>query len=92
MRALLKLSAIAIGATLVTGCASTRPLEVTSNNGPTKKVGEASCMSIFVISRLGDCGYETAKKNGNITNVHHADEETLDFYVFAKHKTKVYGE
>ena len=81
-----------LGFVLMVGCTSTRPLQVTSNNGPTKKIGESSCTRIFFISGIGDCGYESAKRNGNITNVHHADEEVTDFYVFARLKTKVYGE
>ena len=34
-------------AILVTGCVSTAPLAVTSNNGPTSLVGEATCTKIL---------------------------------------------
>lgn len=87
-----KISGLIIACVMFVGCVSTSPLQVTSNNGPVKKMGESNCISIFFINRIGDCGYDTAKKNGSITNVHHADEETTSYYVFAKHKTKVYGE
>ncbi len=92
MKTILKVSGLVLAAAMATGCVSTSPLMVTSNNGPAKKMGESNCVSIFFINKIGDCSYETAKKNGSITTVHHTDEETTSYYVFAKHKTKVYGE
>jgi hypothetical protein len=75
----------------LSGCVSTGPLGVTSNNGPTNLVGEASCTQIFFLARLGDCSYEAAKHNGNITTVHHTDSQITNYFIVLKEKTIVYG-
>ena len=90
-----KLAKLFLPATLalgLTACASVTPLMVTDNNGPAQKVGESNCGSVFFLAHIGDCGYDTAKKNGGITKVHHTDQATTNYYVFAQHKTLVYGE
>jgi TRL (tRNA-associated locus)-like protein len=74
----------------LSACVSIRPLQVESNNGPANLVGESTCFNVFVIP-LGDCSYETAKKNGNITTVHHTDKHLTDYMIFSKQKTIVYG-
>jgi hypothetical protein len=76
----------------LSACTTTRPLEVTSNNGPTAKVGEATCKSYFNFISIGDCGYEAAKQNAGITKVHHTDKTVKDFFIFKSEKTQVYGE
>ena len=81
----------ALGFTAV-GCVSVSPLQVTSNNGPTKKVGESGCVQIFYLSKIGDCSYDTAKKNASITNVHHTDQKVTDYVIFTVIKTEVYGD
>lgn len=82
----------ALGLTAV-GCVSVSPVGTgaTSNNGPTKKMGESGCVSILHFSKIGDCGVDTAKKNGGITAVHHVDEKVTDYWIFAVMKTQVYG-
>ncbi len=75
----------------LSGCVSTGPLDVTSNNGPTNLVGEASCTQLFFLARMGDCSYEAAKQNGNITNVHHTDSQITNYFILLKQKTIVYG-
>lgn len=90
MKALHKIIFLAGLALGLSACVSTIPKEVTSNNGATNLLGEATCTKIFVIS-LGDCSYDTAKKNAGITKVHHTDAQITDYFIFSKHKTLVYG-
>ena len=81
---------LAMSTILITSCVSVSPLDVTSNDGPTSTVGEYTC-STFCIFHFGDCSYEVAKKNGNITKVHHTDMATTNYIIFAVHKTIVHG-
>jgi hypothetical protein len=48
------------------------PVGATSN-AEASKTGSAKCTSILALVATGDCSMETAKKNGNITSVTHAD-------------------
>jgi hypothetical protein len=86
-----------IGSLLIlSSCTSVKPLDVTSNNGPTTKIGEATCKIYFGLVNLGECGYEMAKKNGGITQVHHADVYLKDYRLlfvsfYAIQRTQVYG-
>jgi len=91
MKIMLKTIMITGLAIWLTGCVSTAPLAVTSNNGPTTQVGEASCTKILFLARLGDCSYQAAKQNGNITNVHHTDVQLTNYFIAVKEKTLVYG-
>lgn len=91
MKKIIKTLIIASLTVWLSGCVSTGPLGVTSNNGPTNLVGEASCTKIFFFARLGDCSYEAAKQNGKITNVHHTDMQVTNYFIVLKEKTLVYG-
>ena len=75
----------------LTACTTIQPLEATSNNGPTTKIGESECKTYFSLIHTGDCGYETAKANGAITAVHHTDTKTKNFFIYSTTKTQVYG-
>jgi len=87
-----------------TGCATTYPIgglytevklpiAVTSNNGKTLKVGTAECKSILALVAIGDASIEAAKKNGDITKVHHVDWEVENILgIIGKYKVTVYGE
>lgn len=90
MKTLHKIIFLAGLALSLPACVSTMPKEVTSNNGATNLVGEASCTRIFVVN-IGDCSYDTAKKAAGITKVHHTDTQVTDYFIFSKQKTLVYG-
>ena len=103
MRKFISLSAAAIGAGLLVGCASTHPIGTlytnvklpvaATDNSTATKVGTAECVSYLGLITTGDASIDTAKKNGGITKVSHVDwevENTLGF--IGKYKVVVYGE
>jgi len=56
------------------------------------KVGMAQAEGILVVG-YGDASIVAAMKDGNITRVHHIDNETLNVLgIYARYKTVVYGE
>lgn len=56
------------------------------------KVGVAQAEGILVVG-YGDASIVAAMKDGNITRVHHVDNETLNVLgIYARYKTIVYGE
>lgn len=69
------------------------PTAVTSNSGPTTKVGTAECSSYFALVAVGDASIEAAMKNGGITKVHHVDWQVKNILgIIGKYKVTVYGE
>ena len=69
------------------------PVNVTSNNGKTAKVGTAECMSVLGMVATGDCSIEAAKKQGGITKVHHVDWDAKNVLgIIGNYKVVVYGE
>ncbi len=69
------------------------PVQATSNEGTSSKVGEASCNSVLSMFSYGDCSIDTAKKNAGITKVHHADWHGKNFLgLFGTYKVMVYGD
>ena len=85
---------IIITSTLLSGlsaCTTIHPREVTSNNGPTTKIGESECKTYFNLIHVGDCGYEAAKTSAGITSVNHTDTKTKNFIIYSTTKTQVYG-
>ena len=56
------------------------------------KVGVAQAEGILIVA-YGDASIVAAMKDGNITRVHHVDNETLNVLgIYARYKTIVYGE
>jgi len=71
----------------------TLPVQVTSNEGTSSKVGEAGCKSYLAMFSSGDCSIDAAKKNGGITKVHHADWHAKNFLgIIGDYKLMVYGD
>ena len=71
----------------------TLPVQVTSNDGTSSKVGEANCKSYFAMFASGDCSIDAAKKNGGITKVHHADWHAKNLLgIIGNYKLMVYGD
>jgi hypothetical protein len=69
------------------------PVQVTSNDGASSKVGEAVCKSYLAMISTGDCSIDAAKKNGNITKVHHADWHAKNFLgLIGTYRLMVYGD
>ena len=57
------------------------------------KQGKSSCYSILYLIAFGDCGIESAMKDGGITKIHHVDSSSMNFmYFFFKYDSIVYGE
>lgn len=104
MKKTLKLMIIPVVALIATGCASSYPVgglftelklpvAATDNNGAAMKMGEANCASYVGMVATGDCSLETAKKNGNITNVKHVDWHVKNLLgIIGKYKVVVYGD
>jgi hypothetical protein len=69
------------------------PVAVADSNGKSLKVGTAECQSILSLVAQGDASIEAAKKNGNITKVHHVDWEVKNIMgIIGNYKVTVYGE
>ncbi len=58
------------------------------------KVGEASMESVLWVAAWGDAGTEAAAKNGDISVIHHMDQQTYSilFGLYTKITTIVYGD
>ena len=90
-------------AAMLTGCASvapvgvlytemTLPLDATSADGGSKE-GEAVCTTVLGLIATGDCSLETARSNGGITTVTHADWHTSNILgLIGTYTLTVYGE
>jgi hypothetical protein len=69
------------------------PVQVTSNDGASSKVGEATCKSYFAMVSTGDCSIDAAKKSAGITKVHHADWHAHNILgLIGTYRLLVYGE
>jgi hypothetical protein len=58
------------------------------------KVGKSQAQSILGIVAWGDAGTQAAARDGGITTLRHADQETLAILggVYARFRTIVYGD
>ncbi len=56
------------------------------------KMGEATCRSFFFVA-LGDCSITKAAQKGGISQIHHVDYETFNFFgIYSSFTVKVYGD
>ena len=56
------------------------------------RVGRARAKGIIIVG-YGDASITAAKLNGNITKIHHVDNESLNIFgIYSKYETIVYGE
>ncbi len=89
------LAGCATGAAPVTGFMFTDvkgPMSAPGNANPSQ-VGMSSCYSLFGMVAVGDASINAASRNGNISNIHHVDFQTLGIMgVFTKFTTVVYGQ
>ncbi|MEQ1560830.1 MAG: TRL-like family protein [Methyloglobulus sp.] len=104
MNNLLNLLTVSVAALVLGGCATnlpvgglftnvTLPVGATSNNGAGSKVGEADCASYLAMISTGDCSIDTAKKNGGISTVTHADWQAHNILGLIGHyKVVVHGD
>ena len=89
---------IAIAIFMVSGCAYINvkmPLDTDLDQTTLgEKVGESSFQSVLWIVAWGDAGTQSAAKNGNITVIRHADQQTFSilFGLYSKVTTIVYGD
>ena len=68
------------------------PVSVGDTKADATKVGVAQAEGILVVA-YGDASISTAMKAGNITKIHHVDNETFNVLgIYARYKTIVYGE
>lgn len=58
------------------------------------KVGVAEAYSLFWLVSWGDASYAAAAKNGNITVLKHADQESTQIFfgIYARWRVIVYGD
>lgn len=96
--------AVLLAFSMLTGCASVYPVgaiftgvnlpvAVTSNSSKVMKNGTAECHSLFAMFAYGDCSFDAAKKDGNITKMTHADWQVRNIFgIFGSYKLIVYGE
>jgi hypothetical protein len=104
MKITLKIPALACVVLGLTACATPYPIgsimtdvnlpvQVTSNDGLSSKMGEATCNSYLSMVSTGDCSIDTAKKNGSITKVQHVDWHAHNILGLIGHyKLTVYGD
>lgn len=99
-----KLLLLLVSAAALSGCASATmpvtgllygnvkaPLTATAST-ETHRVGRASTRSILGIIASGDASIQTAARNGGITEIHHVDYESQNFFgVLAEFTVVVYG-
>lgn len=78
------------GAGIYTGTVS--PLDY-SVPGATvgRKVGEASCKTLFALVSWGDCSIKAAMENGRITKVTAADWKKNFILIYGEKTLRVYG-
>jgi uncharacterized protein YceK len=100
-----KLLLLLVCATALGGCASATmpvtgllygnvkaPLTATASTEKPTRVGRASTRSILGIIASGDASIQTAARNGGITEIHHVDYESQNFFgVLAEFTVVVYG-
>lgn len=68
------------------------PMAATSAPEEASRVGRASVRSILGIFASGDASIQTAARNGGITEIHHVDYESQNFFgVLAEFTVVVYG-
>lgn len=68
------------------------PLAATNNSTKPTLVGRAEATSILGLIATGDASIATAAHNGGITQIHHVDYESHNFFgVVATFTTVVYG-
>lgn len=68
------------------------PLSVTDNTTKPTLVGRAEATSILGLVATGDASIAAAARNGGITQIHHVDYESRNFFgVVSTFTTVVYG-
>ncbi|MCG8392263.1 MAG: TRL-like family protein [Pseudomonadales bacterium] len=68
------------------------PLTATASTEKPTRVGRASTRSILGVIASGDASIQTAARNGGITEIHHVDYESQNFFgVLAEYTVVVYG-
>lgn len=68
------------------------PLTATTSPKEVQRVGRASVRSILGVFASGDASIQTAARNGGITEIHHVDYESQNFFgVLAEFTVVVYG-
>ena len=68
------------------------PLTATTSPREVQRVGRASVRSILGVFASGDASIQTAARNGGITEIHHVDYESQNFFgVLAEYTVVVYG-
>jgi len=97
MKSRIKLSIILAAILVFTGCYVHIKTPYDSNIDKTElgsKVGVAHAYSLFYAVSWGDASYATAAKNGNITVLKHADQETTQILLglYTHWRVIVYGD
>ena len=96
-RVIVALAAL-MGATLTSGCLYTNittPLDTDlDQTKPGTKVGKSEAQLVLGLVAWGDAGTQEAAKNGNITVLRGADQETFSILgpVYVRWRTVVYGD
>ncbi len=68
------------------------PLTATALPDEPQRVGRASARSILGVVASGDASIQTAARNGGITEIHHVDYQSANFFgVLAEYTVVVYG-
>lgn len=68
------------------------PLTATASPDEAQRVGRASARSILGVVASGDASIQTAARNGGITEIHHVDVQSANFFgVLAEYTVVVYG-
>ncbi|MDX1802671.1 MAG: TRL-like family protein [Alcanivorax sp.] len=68
------------------------PLMATTSSDKPTRVGRASARSILGIIASGDASIQTAARNGGITEIHHVDYQSQNFFgVMSEFTVVVYG-
>lgn len=100
-----KMLLLLVSALALNGCASatmpvtgflygnvSAPLTATVSSEKPTRVGRASARSLFGVIASGDASIQTAARNGGITEIHHVDYESQNFFgVLAEFTVVVYG-
>ena len=100
-----KLLLLLVSAVVLSGCATATmpvsgllfanvkaPLTATASPEKPTRVGRASTRSILGLIASGDASIQTAARNGGITEIHHVDYESQNFFgVLAEFTVVVYG-
>lgn len=68
------------------------PLTATPAPDKPQRVGRASARSILGVVASGDASIQTAARNGGISEIHHVDVQSSNFFgVLAEYTVVVYG-